>query len=260
VPMTDADVPERSTRHHDRIVDLLGSRVVSGLYREGELLPREEEFVEELDVSRGVVREAIRVLSSKGLVDPRPRRGTKVLPKEDWNQLDPTVIRWRSEGAHNGKYLMDLMELREMIEPIAAGYAAERARRADLAVIDAAVREMWLVATDEQALIEADLRFHNALLIAAQNDLVIQISSAVEASMRMGRDVTVSIGHSLRLAEHQAVADAVLARSKGRARKAMALLLELSTQDLLEALRLAHLDAEVQPSPGAPSPASSDVA
>lgn len=223
-------------RNHTSVVAHIGKDIVRGNYAVGDILPREEEFVEQLEVGRGVVREALRVLASKGLVEARPKRGTQVLPKSNWQHLDPDILSWR-DGKHVGaKFLRDLTDLRAMIEPAACVLAAERASDTELQLIRSLARELRHAAEDEPAFIEADMQFHRALLQAAHNELLLQVSAGIEVGLRLSREVTVSMGHGRRVKEHMAVADAVCARSASRARRAMSDLIDLSVTDIAAVL------------------------
>ena len=224
--------PATTRRSHSDVVELIGTEIVSGKYAVGQILPREEEFVETLDVSRGVVREALRVLASKGLVEARPKRGTQVLPMSNWQLLDREVLSWRIGHKVDVNLLRDLNDFRAMIEPAASALAAERATSAELQLISALAREMEYLQDDEFEFIEADMRFHRAILHAAHNDLLIQVGAAVESSLRLSREVTVSIGHGRRVAEHVKVADAVASRNVTRARRAMGDLINLVFDDI----------------------------
>ena len=218
------------------MVAQIGQRIVGGEYAIGQILPREKEFVDELEVGRGVVREAVRVLASKGLVEARPKRGTQVLPTSRWQQLDPDILGWRISGDSGGHFLRDLMELRAMIEPAASAHAAVRASDTDLSLISSLARELKQSEDHEEHLIETDMRFHKALLTASHNDLLMQASAAIEASLRLSREVTVSMGHFARVAKHADVADAIIARSPARARRAMSQLIEMSSADITSVL------------------------
>lgn len=225
----------RARRQHSDIVAYIGSKIVGGEYPVGGILPREEEFAAELAIGRSVVREAVRVLASKGLVEARPKRGTQVLPTDRWQMLDPDVLAWRRQGSGD-RFLRDLVDLRAMIEPAACALAAERATDTELELIAALAREMQHTWGDEPAFIEADMRFHRALLQAAHNDLLAQIGVAIETGLRISLEVTVSMGHGPRLGEHAEVAAAIAARAPAKARKAMSQLIELNALDIAAVL------------------------
>lgn len=232
----------RPRRLHSDVVAHIGAKIIGGEYAVGQILPREEEFVEELAIGRSVVREALRVLASKGLVEARPKRGTQVLPKDSWQLLDPDVLGWRAQRGNSGQFLRDLTDLRAMIEPAACRLAAERATNTELKLIAALGREMEHTEGDELAFIEADMRFHHALLQAAHNDLLVQIGVAIETGLRLSLEVTVSMGHGARVSEHAEVAAAIGARAPARARKAMSHLIELGAQDIAAVLGASWAD------------------
>ena len=222
-------------KQHADVVSEIGLRIVRGELPVGEVVPGEEELSSMLGVSRSVVREAMRVLASKGLVEARRKRGTQVLSPARWQQLDPDVLAWRALGVSKAEFLLELTDLREMIEPVACSYASVRATDVELQLILGLARELThTVETD--AFIEADLRFHSALLAAAHNRLLLQISVAIGTGLRLSREVTVTEGRSWRTEEHMAVAEAVATRAPSKARRAMQRLVDLSRQDIAELL------------------------
>ncbi|MDP8912578.1 MAG: GntR family transcriptional regulator, partial [Pseudomonadota bacterium] len=119
-------------RLHGAIAHKLGVAILSGEYGPGDTLSGEVAFSEALDVSRSAYREAMQVLAAKGLVESRPKAGTRVLPRERWNLLDPDVLAWAFTGEPDIQLVRSLFELRAIIEPAAARLAAERRDRADL--------------------------------------------------------------------------------------------------------------------------------
>src|SRR5881398_3488194 len=124
---------------HGELVHEIGVRILRGELRPGDLLPTEEELQGELAVSRTVLREAIKVLAAKGLVEARPKIGTRVRPRDAWNLLDPDVLAWQQRGAGSPSLLRALTEVRRSIEPAAAELAASRADAGDLAALGAAL-------------------------------------------------------------------------------------------------------------------------
>src|SRR5256885_11128886 len=134
IPFGRSQYPEQSL--HGRIVHAIGRRIVTGNLQPGALLPAEPE----LGASRTVQREAIKVLAAKGLVESRPKTGTRVRPRQSWNLLDPDVLAWQREGAPPAAFLRKLTEVRGVVEPAAAELAGERASRRELAAIEQAYR------------------------------------------------------------------------------------------------------------------------
>ena len=113
---------KKSTRGHvTAVVDILGYRIAAGQYAEGETLPIEQELADSLQVGRNALREAVKVLSGKGLIRTAPRSGTRVRPREDWNMLDPDVLKWHADpDIASAQFMLDLVEMRDIVEPRAA--------------------------------------------------------------------------------------------------------------------------------------------
>src|SRR6266540_4590215 len=126
---------------HGEVVEELGSRIVGGRLAEGQTLDVPD-LEAELDVSRTVLREALRVLKAKGLVDARQKRGTFVQPRTEWRLLDPDVVRWQFAGRDDSRFLDDLAEVRGIIEPASARLAALRRDDADIAAMAKALETM----------------------------------------------------------------------------------------------------------------------
>jgi DNA-binding FadR family transcriptional regulator len=135
-------------------------------------------------VSRTVVREAIKVLAAKGLVESRPKVGTRVRPRRDWNLLDPDVLAWQIEAGPDAAFLGQALELRRMIEPAPARLAAERATDAEIAALYEANEAMTAAGDDLDAFMEPDLRFHSLLLEACRNELLEHMSEIFTAVLR----------------------------------------------------------------------------
>lgn len=209
---------------HGQTVDVLGARIVQGRYPPGTYL-QAEEIEQELGISKTVLREAMRVLAAKGLVDPRQRRGTVVRPRSFWLLLDADLLRWQSHEADAG-FLDNLAEVRSIVEPAGARLAAQRRTDADLAALKAALTAMAQAGTDADAVIEADLAFHGLLLDAAHNELLSRMEVIIGAGLR-ARDQLVHSQQSWpdSLLVHQAIFDAIRAGDPAAAQAAMEALL-----------------------------------
>lgn len=223
---------------HGQVVDTLGRRIVQGTIAPDELIdPADVE--REVRVSRTVVREAIKVLAAKGLVDALPRRGTYVLPREQWNLLDADVMRWRhtGDGAQDAELLENLNELRSLVEPFAARLAAQRRTPDDLAELEGALKALSDgAATDAHT--AADVAFHQALLAATHNELVARLDVVLEPALR-ARDALafrdeLAFPNRERgyLGLHAAVLDAIRAGDPERAQQAMTDLLAEAAADI----------------------------
>ncbi|MGW4114696.1 FadR/GntR family transcriptional regulator [Actinosynnema sp. NPDC004786] len=217
---------------HYQVVHDLGSRIVGGRYAPGDVLDLRE-LGEELDVSLTVLREALKVLTGKGLVDARQKRGTFVRPRSAWDLLDADVIDWRIDGGDAARVLRDLADLRSVIEPAVAHRAAGRRTEADLAALDAALRAMAEAGGDAVAAAEADVAFHRALLAATGNELFARMDLLLEPGLRArDRLVHAHTGVDDPVPSHRAVLDAVRAGDAARAELAMLDLLAKALADL----------------------------
>jgi DNA-binding FadR family transcriptional regulator len=191
-----------------------------------------------LDVSRTAIREAIKVLTSKGLTEVRRKTGSRIRPRRDWNALDPDVLTWQFAGDGLPLGIADLQELRRLIEPAAAAMAASRARPNDLKEIEEAYAEMKQSIGRTAASVEADLRFHMAILEATQNSFMrpfgALIAAALKASFRLSNADEAAYKQTLR--KHGAVLTAIRDRSPHHAEDAMLKILEGSRVDIQHAL------------------------
>jgi GntR family transcriptional regulator, galactonate operon transcriptional repressor len=214
---------KRSLR--DQLAEQLGGEIVRGRLLPGQALPNEEALLARYNVSRTVLREALNVLSGKGLLYARPRRGTVVRPRADWSQLDPEVLNWRNDPAEpTGDNLDHLMELRRIIEPAAAALAAKRATAEDRTTITKAYEAMVLAGGDVPSFVDADVRFHIACLRAARNEFLLPVMHAIRASLVTSMQITNRDSRQNRtvtLPLHKAILDAILGRDANGAREAM---------------------------------------
>lgn len=167
---------------HGEVVEELGSRIVGGTLAEGQIIDVPD-LEAELDVSRTVLREALRVLKAKGLVDARQKRGTFVQPRSEWRLLDPDVVRWQFQGRDDSQFLDDLAEVRGVIEPASARLAALRRTDDDLATMEHALEAMAAAVRGEVDAVEADLAFHRAMLAATHNELLMRMEVVLEAGL-----------------------------------------------------------------------------
>ena len=222
-------------RKADGILDRLGQNVVSGQYGAGRRLPTEAELARKLGVSRASLRESLRALANKGLVDARPRRGTTVLDKDSWDIFDPDVLRWMARATPDPAFMIALLEARKILEPAAARLAALRASAAQILAIDRAFQGMAdSLPHDVEGCCRHDLAFHEGIFAAAANPLlhrfVLTIRTGLLASFRISSDARESYENSL--IEHRAVATAIRRRDPQAAEAAMRTLLAGTERDL----------------------------
>jgi GntR family transcriptional regulator, galactonate operon transcriptional repressor len=220
---------KKSTRGQvPAVVDILGFRMAAGEYQEGEVLPVEQDLADSLEVGRNALREAVKVLSGKGLISTAPRSGTKVRPRGEWNMLDPDVLRWHADpDIATEKFMLDLIEMRGIIEPKAAELAAVRATKEDLATILSAYDTMAGSGEDRQARLEADILFHSAILKASHNEVLnhfkYAIAAYLKAHFRRGGAVSDEIDQK-DLERHRQIAWAI---ASGKVKSAYSLMVEM---------------------------------
>jgi len=201
----------------------LGSRIMAGKLQPGDPLPQEWTLCEELGVSRTVVREAVKSLAAKGLVDSRARRGTVVRPSRSWNYLDPDVLHWQVSADTDGNFLSHLMELRRTVEPAAARIAAERGADEDLQRVKAAYEQMEQQADDVTGFLTADTQFHVEILHATSNPFFAPIANVIDASLVSSLRITnrQPAENRASLAVHHKVMKAVCGRRPQASERAM---------------------------------------
>lgn len=212
-----------------RTVDVIGRWIADDTFSPDRPIPTEQELAATLGVSRATVRDAIKVLSGKGLVRTARRYGTRVLPVEDWNLLDGDVVRWhRRDHPRMRRIFAETTELRCIMEPAAAALAAERATAAQVDTIVDAAYAIHPEADDVQALFEADCRFHVTILDATQNQVMRQLRQIIVTMLRVSYDFGVSHHNSDPVTRqgHILVAEAIASRDGEAARKRMATMLD----------------------------------
>jgi DNA-binding FadR family transcriptional regulator len=219
---------------HGNTLDWLGEAILTGRYPAGSSLPPEPVLCEELGVSRTVVREAIKSLVAKGLVITGPKVGTRVLSQDQWNWFDPSVITWQSRNGLSVEFLQDLQELRRVVEPSAVRMAAERADAHDIERITTAFAGMKKAVEEGGDYITHDLHFHQGLLAASHNRMLVQMSKALNALLRTSFEISTSIkdGPRASLPLHKAVLDAVIAHDPVAAERAILKLIDGARSDI----------------------------
>jgi len=236
----------------------LGFRIASGEWAEGAVIAREADLVEEMKVSRSVVREAVRILSAKGMLKSRTSDGTRVQPRSSWRLLDPDVMEWRIRGGDRKALLQDLLRLRLVIEPSVAYSATLEATDAARDRVTAAWRDKVAVyeasdlptGTRRRRFIEADLEFHRALIAAVRSELLDQLFSVVEAALELLLDLQMRargytsdmIGMDESQGLHEAAYDAFIARDAVEAEAAMRRLIQRAIDDAVDGFALLEKD------------------
>jgi DNA-binding FadR family transcriptional regulator len=200
------------------IVQDLGVAVVSGKYSKRNPFPVEADLCRQYGASRSVLREAVKMLTAKGLLRARPRQGTWVQPEENWNLLDPDVLRWLLERKPWMDLLVEFTQVRLAIEPAAAALASEVAGPAEKAAIQQALDRMVAAERGDDDPLESDIAFHVAVLEASGNKFFVQLRELIRTALRFSIRIS-NRRKGVRLAsvaDHKKIADAILA-GKGQA-------------------------------------------
>jgi DNA-binding FadR family transcriptional regulator len=231
-------------RIHGTIARDLGIGIVNGKYAPGEVLRGEIAASDRLRVSRTAYREAVRILSAKGLVESRPKTGTRVSPRKNWHLLDPDVLSWMFQFEPDHQLLANLFELRRIIEPESAALAAERRTEEHVDAMSSALADMAKYSLAVEAGRTADQLFHSALLDASGNAFLVSLTTGVEAAVSWTTEFKQRRAPLTRdpIPDHQKVLDAVIARDPAAARGAM---IELVDWAFIDTTNAEHIDEPV---------------
>jgi DNA-binding FadR family transcriptional regulator len=232
----------RSLRIHGTIARDLGILIVAGRYRPGDVLDGEIAAAGRLHVSRTAYREALRMLAAKGLVESRPKTGTRVSDRAAWHLLDPDVLSWIFEFEPEDGLLASLFELRGIVEPGAAALAARRRTKTHLANMARALEEMAEHSLATEAGRAADQDFHAALIEASGNPFLVTLTSGVGAAIAWTTVFKQRNGPLRRdpVPDHRRVFEAVEAGDAEAARAAMADLVDMAFLDTTRSRRTAR--------------------
>jgi len=224
--------PERKSMHA-RIVRDLGMHIVAGDFEPGDRLPGEASLLADYEVSRPVLREAIRVLVAKGLVLSRQRAGAIVRPRNEWHLLDPDVLYWLIQSRPQAEFVETLLTVRRVFEPAAAALAAKVASDEALQSINEAYAGMEAAKTADE-LLEPDLAFHRRIAEATRNDLLAYIGNMLSLALRESIKLSSRLPntHALSLPRHKAILTALLNRDPLAAHQATLVQLKETREDL----------------------------
>ena len=165
---------------HGRVTRALGLHLIKAeAAGEPVSFPNEAGLCEQLGVSRSILREAVKVLADKGMLEVRPRSGTRSRPRVDWNLLDPDILCWQAEAKPDGRFLRELCEVRLAIEPTASGFAAVRATAEETeAIAECLERRETLDGSTPAEIVESNLRFYEAVVAASHNPMFRQLNAS----------------------------------------------------------------------------------
>lgn len=217
----------------------LGAAIVRGDYGINQGFPTEAELCTQFEISRSVIREAVKMLTAKGLISSRPRQGIRVLPTSNWNMFDTDVLEWTLTCRPSLELLREFTELRIAIEPEAAILAARKQNHAEIARIGSALERLGAAAEGRDDPLDADIAFHTAILLASENRFFIQLRSFIQTALR----VSIACTNQLKGVEaasetdHRAIYEAIVAGDSEAAQEASLVILN-------EALSL--IDASLQ--------------
>lgn len=236
-------------RIHGGIARDIGIAIVSGRLRPGHVLEAEVEASAHLHVSRTAYREALRMLSAKGLISSRPRAGTRVSPTSEWHLLDPDVLAWLFIDVPRPEVLHGLFELRSIVEPAAAALAAQRRGPVHLERMRRALDDMRRYTLHRAEGRRADQEFHAGLLAATANPFVISLTNGVTAAVDALTQLKLRLAKVKRdsVPDHLRVFNAIRDKDAAEAHEAMENLIRLAVLDMPEKQR---------PRPAALPPAS----
>jgi DNA-binding FadR family transcriptional regulator len=220
-------------RIHGTVARNLGISIVSGHYQPGAILDNEVSASDQLNVSRTAYREAVRILSAKGLVEARPKVGTRVSPRKNWHLLDPDVLSWIFQNEPDQELVADLFELRRIIEPEAAALAADRRSDEHLRTMKGALENMREHTLASEAGRRADQLFHSTMLDATGNAFLTSLTNGVEAAVSWTTEFKQRKSPLRRdpIPDHAKVLDALVAQDAVAARAAMTQLVDFALYD-----------------------------
>lgn len=208
-----------------RITREIIASILSRHYLPGQFLPTEEKLCRQMGVSRSVVREAAKAVAMLGIIEPQQGRGTVVLPEEDWNVFAPEVVEARRDLELMDEFLIDLLEVRRVIEVEAAALAAERATENQVDIMREVLDSMSDLRDDPDGYARGDVEFHDTILEATGNRPLRQLLRSIEPALVTARTLSLTadpeaIARSVR--EHHAIYRGIAAGSPKEAREAMA--------------------------------------
>jgi DNA-binding FadR family transcriptional regulator len=228
--MKSAVAPLRREKLHDRLTRQIALGIMQGAIGQGEL-STEGELCDHFQVSRTILRESVKVLAAKKLVELRPKTGMLIRPRSEWNLVDPDLLGWLCEAGVDDRFVSDLCEVRLIVEPAAAELAALRGTQKE---IDEILKWYQLIEShtdDEAARLDADRNFHATIFAACHNVFLEQMNAAVGLALRATQQIGVHLPEVIEesVLAHKEVAECIARRDSTAARDAMVRLIKQST-------------------------------
>ncbi|KQQ55224.1 MULTISPECIES: FadR/GntR family transcriptional regulator [Rhizobium/Agrobacterium group] len=210
---------------HAHVVAELGSAIVSGRIPEGSLLPNDAELSLRFGVSRTVLRETMKTLAAKRLVEAKAKVGTRVLEKSSWNFFDPDVLGWRCDAGLDPEFITHLADIRLALEPAAAAAAARHASSEDIVSLYAIAARFDNVNHTPESIAKVDLEFHLAVARISGNPFMRSASGLIEAALAISFQLSSPASSPETISEiasnHLRIVHAIAARDEAAAIKAM---------------------------------------
>lgn len=230
-PLTPPGRAVRSRRSaHDTALNGIGLGIIRREFEVGSLLPPKEALMQRFGVSQTTLREALQTLSAKGLIVARAKVGTRVQEESRWNMFDADILAWRLEVGMDLAFLARLFEIRQALEPMAAGLAALRRGQDDLDRLKALLAQMRREAGNMPGFVEADAGFHHAVLVASGNPFMQSVGSLIATSLEASLARTAPgddrILAELALEQHGAIVAAIEEGNAQRAADTMMVVIE----------------------------------
>jgi DNA-binding FadR family transcriptional regulator len=243
------------------IVEELGQAVVTGAYSDVDVFPFEAELCKQFHASRTVLREAVKMLTAKGLLSARPRQGTRIEPEVRWNLLDPDVLRWLLERKFSIELLAEFAEMRLAIEPMAAELAARNATPAAMEKMRHAIERMWAADRGEDDVLGSDIAFHVSILHATGNRFYAELEDLINTALRFSIRLTNQTKGVAQadVTAHKKVFDAIEARDPRQARAAMETIIREAIDLITRARKKAKRAATVRKTARPLKPAARSV-
>jgi len=227
----------------ERLFDQLTRQIALGIMRgtigNGESgLSTEGDLCRHFSVSRTILRESVKVLAAKGLIELRPKTGIRVRPRDEWNLVDPDLLSWLCEAGVDEDFVRDLCDVRLIVEPAAAELAAARATAKEVEAILHWYQLIESNADHEEARLEADRNFHATIFTACHNVFLTQMNTTVGVALRATQQIGVHLPEVMEesMRAHKEVADAIAKHDRAAARAAMERLVKQSTRHIYRVL------------------------
>lgn len=239
------------------IVQDLGVAIVTGRYTDANPFPTEGDLCKQYKVSRSIMREAVKMLTAKGLLGARPRHGTWVLPEANWSMLDPDVLRWLLERKFSPELLIEFTEIRLAFEPAASALAAEKATPEQIEAIRQALDRMRAAEQGQDDPLAADIAFHVAVLRASGNRFYEELTEFSATALRFSirRTNEFKGRHTASVADHAKIAQAIVAGDAAKAEESMRTLI----RDALDLLKSNDADRRTRGAPSTPTPVAANA-